>query len=498
MKRLFPISAIVLLLVLCFAGANGETRKPAVAGTFYPGDSTRLTQVVRDYLRKVKDLPEVDGQLMALIVPHAGLVYSGQIAAYSYKLLEGSDVKTVVLCGPAHRIGFQGASVYGPDITWQTPLGEIPCDKEVCQQMVASHENISVLPEPHAPEHCLEVQLPFLQMILRDFEIVPLLIGYPDQEVVENVADAMAGIDIGKDAILVASTDWQHYRPASEGWKYDSVGVDCIRRLNPDDLESYLKQGKTEACGGIATVAVMRAAIAKGADKVKILKYGDSGDASGDKATVVGYLAAAIYKSGDVDTVKSSEKEPREEQSTDYELTAADRETLLKIARTSIDCHLNKKPLPSFETSDILRDNGAAFVTLTKQGRLRGCIGYTTAFMPLHKAVSECAIKAAVQDYRFPPVIASELPGLHIEISVLTPLQQVESLDEIKVGRDGLMITLGAQRGLLLPQVATSYGWSETEFLQQTCRKAGLPFDAYLSPDALIERFQAVIFGEGE
>ena len=156
----------------------------------------------------------------------------------------------------------------------------------------------------------------------------------------------------------------------------------------------------------------------------------------------------------------------KSDSSPKFELTDADRHLLLEIARTSIDCHLNKKPLPDFDVAQTLRDNGAAFVTLSKSGRLRGCIGYTMALKPLWETVSECAVKAAVEDPRFPPVIAGELPELHIEISVLTPLEKVKSLDEIKVGRDGLMISLGMQRGLLLPQVATDYGWTETEFLQ--------------------------------
>ncbi|MFQ6009142.1 MAG: AmmeMemoRadiSam system protein A, partial [Candidatus Zixiibacteriota bacterium] len=161
-----------------------------------------------------------------------------------------------------------------------------------------------------------------------------------------------------------------------------------------------------------------------------------------------------------------------------------------------IERYLADGTFPEFEVSDNLKQPGAAFVTLTKNGQLRGCIGHIIAQDPLYETVSVCAVQAAVADRRFLPVQPDELPELHIEISVLTPLQEVKSLDEIEVGRDGLVISLGNNRGLLLPQVATEYGWNRTEFLEHTCRKAGLPTDAYKSPQALIQKFQAVIFHE--
>jgi AmmeMemoRadiSam system protein B/AmmeMemoRadiSam system protein A len=500
MRKFTWLTALCLAALLCCAKVDTATRQPAVAGSFYPGDSAALATMVAGHLANVGKSLEIDGQLIALIVPHAGLVYSGQIAAHGYKLLENSNISTVILCGPSHRVGFQGIAVYGPDVTWATPLGAVPCNNDLCQRLIDFDKDISVMQEAHAAEHCLEVQLSYLQSTLSEFHIVPVLMGYPNQETVQLLARGLSSLNIDEHVILLASTDWQHYRPASEGWKFDSVGVACIERLDPEALEKHLASGTTEACGGGATVAVLKAAIAKGANKVKILKYGDSGDASGDKSAVVGYLAAAVYKANG-STGSSSSSAPQSKETASYEpagfvLPDSDRQRLLEIARTSIGCHLNQKPLPDFDVSDNLRYNGAAFVTLTKLGRLRGCIGYTMAFKPLYQTVSECAIKAAVEDPRFPPVSATELPDLHVEISVLTPLQKVMSLDEIKVGRDGLMITMGQQRGLLLPQVATGYGWSETEFLEQTCRKAGLPLDAYKSPDAVIERFQAVIFGE--
>jgi AmmeMemoRadiSam system protein A len=244
----------------------------------------------------------------------------------------------------------------------------------------------------------------------------------------------------------------------------------------------------------------MKAAIARGADKVKILKYGHSGDVSGDNNQVVGYVAAVLYKS---DKKKSPEKSQEENTGKDneelpekFKLSAEDKEALLHIARRSIEGYLSDGKVPEFEVSDNLKKFGAGFVTLKKDGQLRGCIGYTTATGPLYKTISECAVKAAVSDYRFPPVKAAEIKSLHIEISVLTPMQEIASFDEIEIGRDGLMVFMGQSRGLLLPQVAVEQKWNRTQFLEATSRKAGLAPNAYRSPEAVIYKFQAVIFEE--
>ncbi|HUV31398.1 MAG TPA: AmmeMemoRadiSam system protein B [Acidobacteriota bacterium] len=499
MSRAVPLAGFLLLGLFCASAANSTVREPAVAGTFYPADSAALAAMVGDHLSAVGDSASIDGELIALIVPHAGLIYSGPIAAYSYKLLEDSGVENVILCGPSHRLRFEGVSVYGPGVAWKTPLGTVPCDDRLCKELIDFDPLIAESPQAHEAEHCLEVQLPYLQTVLKEFEIVPAIMGRPDPPTARLLAAAMVKLSPGGRTVMIASTDWQHYRAADEGWKMDSLGIDCLMRLDARGLENHLKSGRVEMCGGGPTVAVIKAAVARGANSVKILRYGDSGDVSGDKGSVVGYVAAAIYKArvgqGSEATLPDSPDAERGQIPTAM-LSDSDKTTLLRIARQSIESYLQDGNLPTFEVSGILAQPGAAFVTLEKQGQLRGCIGYTVASTPLYRTVSECAVKAAVADPRFPLVQASELADLHLEISVLTPLQRVESLEEIQVGRDGLMISMGGNRGLLLPQVATDYGWDRTEFLRQTCRKAGLPAEAYQSPGAVIEKFQAVIFEE--
>jgi AmmeMemoRadiSam system protein B/AmmeMemoRadiSam system protein A len=498
MRKSLYLLITCALTAITSAGATAVVRQPAVAGQFYPADQERLTAMVREHLDNVGKLPDINGELMALIVPHAGLVYSGQIAACGYKLLEGADISRVILVGPSHRYRFEGFSVYGPGIEWRTPLGNVACHDSLCNSLLQHDKHFRVVEQAHAQEHCLEVQLPYLQAVLPECEIVPVLMGYPDKAAIRLLTDGLAAAANDRQTLMIASTDWQHYRPASEGWPMDSLGMACLESLDPDRLEKYLNNGRVEMCGGSVTVAVLKAAMAKGANRVKILRYGDSGDISGDKNAVVSYVAAAVYKASGNNPAPTKEKADNTADKPPYRLTDGEKLRLLEIARESIRSYLTVGSVPQFEVPNKLKEPGAAFVTLERQGQLRGCIGHTVAVEPLYKTVSTCAVQAAVADPRFPAVRPHELAGLDIEISVLTPLQEVTSLDQIEVGRDGLMISLGGQRGLLLPQVATDYSWNRTQFLEHTCNKAGLPKDAYKSPKATIYKFQALVFGETE
>lgn len=490
MKKTIWLVIATTVCIICIMDCHADTdkaeiiREPAFAGQFYPADGEDLQTVVNKHLDNVVDLPRINGQIIALIAPHAGLVYSGQIAAYSYKILQNSGVNKVILIGPSHRFPFEGISVFGPGVRWRTPLGMIDCHDELCGRLIEQDRKIDIIPQAHEQEHCLEVQLPYLQTVLDDFSIVPAIMGRPTGETVNLLADVLTSLEFDSQAVMIASTDWQHYHPASVGWPMDSLGIECLKSLNVDLLQKKLGEGKVEACGGGSVVAVMKAAIAHGANRVKILKYGDSGDITGDKNSVVSYLAAVIYRDKKAETPKKGD------------LSENDKEKLLKIARRSIETFLKTRQAPEFDVPRNLKEPGAAFVTLEKHGRLRGCIGYTEAVDPLYETVSRCAIQAAVADPRFPPVRYDEMADIHIEISVLTPLQRVKSFEEIEVGRDGLMIFKGNNRGLLLPQVAAEYGWGREEFLKQTCRKAGLAQNAYKSDDAEVYKFQAIIFGE--
>ncbi len=496
----FLIGAAVFFLFGYPATSSAAIREPAVVGTFYPADSLELTTVVQSHLAGVAPEIEIDGQILALVVPHAGLVYSGPVAACAYKLLEGKDIKRVILCGPTHQYRFQGISVFGPFITWKTPLGQVKCDNDYCDRLIRYNKNIEVIRQAHQTEHSLEVQLPYLQTVLNDFQIVPVAMGIQDNVTIEILAEALTSLKPDPGTVMIASTDWQHYRPAAEGSPMDSLGMACLENMDMARLQEYLNSGRVEMCGGGPVMSVMKAALALGADKVKILKYADSGDQSGDKSSVVGYVAAVIYKSQkDAPLSKpAAAPVPLEGKKLPdlFELNGSEKRELLKIARKTLESYLAGTGLPDFDASESLQKFGAAFVTLKKDAGLRGCIGHTSAVAPLYQTVAECAIQAATEDPRFPAVTLDELSGIKIEISVLSPMQPVQDLNEILVGRDGLMIFKGRHRGLLLPQVAGENGWDREEFLAQTCLKAQLDRQSYLAPDVVIYKFQAVIFRE--
>ena len=271
----------------------------------------------------------------------------------------------------------------------------------------------------------------------------------------------------------------------------DEEGIATVTMLNPAKLLYKLRHKKTEACGGGPVATVLMTALKLGTDWARVLRYGDSGDVSGDISAVVGYASIAIGTTKEMDVPLNVEK-PQSELST------KERRRLLEIARSSIEGFLRHGEEPSFDVSERkLTELGAAFVTLEKNGRLRGCIGYTTPERPLYQTVSECAIMAATQDRRFPRLTQDELQEIQIEISVLSPFKKVDSIDEIVVGLHGLYLKKGERRGLLLPQVATDWKWNRREFLENVCRKSGLPIDGW-KEDAEIYVFSAEIFREGE
>ncbi len=497
--------AFFISILLLFATTNckkgGESsaqageyhRSPAVAGQFYPNDGQKLEEMVRGFLDNAKEVEIPYGKLQAIVVPHAGLIYSGQVAAYAYSLLRNKRVETVIMVGPSHYVRLPGASVYAKG-EFETPLGNVPVDSELAQAIIKQdRELFSFNPRDQAREHSLEVQLPFLQVVLPDCSIVPIMMGPQDSATVRRVADAITKVlqESDKRVLLLASTDWSHHHPRAEARRLDEEGIATITMLNPAKLLYKLRYKKTEACGGGPVAAVLMTALKLGTDWAKVVRYGDSGDVSGDISAVVGYASIAIGTTKEIDVPLNVEK-PQSELST------KERRRLLEIARTSIDGFLRHGEEPSFDVSERkLTELGAAFVTLEKNGRLRGCIGYTTPERPLYQTVSECAIMAATQDRRFPRLTQDELQEIQIEISVLSPFKKVDSIDEIVVGLHGLYLKKGERRGLLLPQVATDWKWNRREFLENVCRKSGLPIDAW-KEDAEIYVFSAEIFREGE
>ena len=466
-----------------------EVRKPAVAGSFYPGDSKTLSRQVRELLSQAAK-EEVAGEIVGLVSPHAGYMYSGLVAAHAFKTVEGMKFDAVVVVAPSHRVRFQGASVYDRG-GYETPLGVLPIEKDLCQKLKSESNLIQFLPQAHSQEHSLEVQLPFLQEVLGKFNLVPMVLGSQDYRSSETVGKAIARAVEGKKVLLVASTDLSHYHPYDRAVQLDRIILDDIQAFDAQRLGRDLDAGKGEACGGGPVMAVMVAAKELGANRARILKYMNSGDVTGDRSGVVGYAAAVFSRNSG-----SPEKKPdRKKTGVSLGLTDEDKKTLRQIAQSAIERRFKGEKPPQIDIAGgHLNENRGAFVSLHRQGRLRGCIGTIQPNRPLYQVVEEMATAAAFDDTRFSPLSAGELKDLDLEISVLTPLQRVEEVKEIEVGKHGLYIKKGFYAGLLLPQVATEYNWERVTFLEETCRKAGLPKNAWKEKGTEIYMFSADIF----
>ena len=470
-------------------------RESVIAGSWYPGNASRLQQEVQAYLSQAS-VADFQGQLVALISPHAGYRYSGQVAAYAYKILEKQKFATVVVIAPSHRSYFRGVSVY--DLGgYRTPLGVVPLDRELIASLKEREARIQYVPEAHSQEHSLEIQLPFLQVLLRDFKLVPLVMGNQDFVTCQWLAEAVAGcIEKNRSVLVVASSDLSHFHPYKQAKKLDQVVLDEVGEFDPRGLSDSLAQGKCEACGGGPMVTAMLIARRLGANNGRVLNYANSGDVTGDHSSVVGYMAAALWD----DPKATKEKNPQGQRvGVDLGLNPGEKAELLKIARDVVESHCRgkKPPQPVVESSTLNEPRGA-FVTLHKDGKLRGCIGQIRAEKPLIETIVEMAEAAAFRDPRFPPVTSEELGQLEYEISVLTPLRRIKNVEEIQVGIHGIYMRRGASSGLLLPQVATEWGWDRTTFLKHTCTKAGLPEDAWKDKKTEIYVFSADVFSPGD
>ncbi|MCX5833202.1 MAG: AmmeMemoRadiSam system protein B [Deltaproteobacteria bacterium] len=467
-------------------------RKPVVAGSWYPGDPDVLTRDIKAYLKKVPG-DGVGGRVVGLISPHAGYLYSGQIAAHGYKLIQGQRFDSVIVIGPSHRSSFRGASVYNSG-GFETPLGVVPVDADLADRIIAHGGSIAFYPQAHLQEHSIEIQIPFLQVVLGQFSFVPIVMGDQDRRACQELAEAISKAVKGKKVLVVGSSDLSHFHSYDKAVKLDRRVVDLVQKMDTDGLIRELGSGSCEACGGGPMVVTMLVAGKLGSTGVKVLKYANSGDVTGDTGRVVGYLSVAFY----VDNPSRSQVSGKTAVA-ERGLSEEEKKSLLEHARKTIECRLQGKPLPDLSyASAATQEKRGAFVSLKKQGRLRGCIGYIEGRKPLAQTVGDMALAAAFKDPRFPPVKREELADLDIEISVLTPLRKISDINEIKVGKHGLYVVKGFHSGLLLPQVATEYRWDRLTFLKETCYKAGLPADAWQDEKTEIYTFSADVFGSRE
>ncbi len=515
------LCGMLVLLSACFAPQEPPTASPMAstaptsvvteirpadgAGRWYPDDPDELAKMVDAYLEQAGEPVRPTEKPLLLIVPHAGYIYSGAVAAHAFKQIQGQHYDTVVVIGDTHTGGGSATIAVYAQGAFQTPLGVVPIDETAAQALInAAPEVISFDRAAFRAEHPVENQLPFLQRTLSDFHIVPIVIREGTLENAQVLSRALVQALAGKDALIVASTDLSHYPAYDDARRVDAATLAAIEDMDPQTLLDITQQQMSEGvpnlvtcfCSPGAVLTAMLTAQAWGAQPT-VLYYANSGDTPfGDHAQVVGYGAVAFWPGQGGNPGFALPPLPSPPPQPVF-LDQEEQRELLVLARRTIAEYLDSGTVPVYKpTTPGLMQQRGAFVTLEKGGELRGCIGNLVAERPLYLTVQYAALAAAFSDSRFPPVTAEELPELTLEISVLSELEPVTDPTTIEVGRDGLLIVRGQQQGVLLPQVPVEQGWDREEFLRQVCLKAGLPDDAWQDPQARLYRFTAQVFGK--
>ena len=473
-----------------------KIREPAVAGQFYPQKKQELENMLKDFLMEVTP-PDVEGEPIGLLVPHAGYAFSGPVAAAGFKAIEGKEFDTVILIGDSHHEWFEGVSVW-PAGLWRTPLGEVKVDQELAEKIISASPRFMVKDSAHLLEHSLEVEIPFLQITLKKgFKILPIIFGSEDEDW-QNLAKVIEKNIKGKQVLIIASSDLSHYPSYNLAKEADLKTLKAIEeKIDPLVLKEKIQElekenipnAQTFICGQDAVKTLLQIAKDLGAE-AKILKYANSGDSPfGEKSQVVGYGAVLFFKKGGFSC--------KEKKQSSQELNEKEQKELLTIARESVENFVKTGVIRDFKPgSERLKKNQGAFVTIKKNGQLRGCIGYTAQDRPLYQVVSQMAVAAAVQDYRFAPINTRELSELEYEISVLSSLKKINSPDEIQLGKHGVQVVAGKKSGLFLPQVAAENNWDLETFLNQLMLKAGLWPDYWKKYPVDFYVFTAQVFGE--
>jgi hypothetical protein len=473
-----------------------SVRRPAVAGSFYPGERNSLEQTVRAHLRGAF---RPAGRPKALIVPHAGYVYSGPVAATAYAVLEKREprIERVVLLGPSHRVYVRGLAAPS-SASFRTPLGDVPLDRAALES-VLSLPQVQVMDEAHALEHSLEVHLPFLQVVLGSFSLVPFSVGNASAEEVAEVLERLWG---GPETLIVVSSDLSHYLDYERARRLDAETTRAIEALDPEGL------GEESACGRVPIRGLLVVARRRGL-ACHTVDLRNSGDTQGRRDRVVGYGSYFFEEGGGAGTrgagggaaASSHAAGAAQGDAAAAQRSLRDR-LVLEVAKRAIDQGVRTgKPfiVDPAAFPPPLREWRAAFVTIEKNGQLRGCIGDLEASRPLVVSVADVAFKAARQDPRFPVVTPEELPELHVHASILTPMQRFpvdseeELLAKLRPGVDGLLLRDGAARATFLPQVWQSLP-EPRDFVAQLKRKAGWPAD-YWSPTLQVFRYEAESVG---
>lgn len=509
MTKKTKIVVLAICLALPFVSrANGNTgpgiREPAFAGRFYPGSAGMLKKAVGTYLKNA--VKQSGKRPIAIMAPHAGYIYSGQIAADAFNQAAGHDYDVVVILGANHTSPpFAGVSAY-PEAGYKTPLGTAMIDAELVKKLRNESRDVFFRESVHAGEHSAEVMVPFVQTLFPNLKILVAIVGSPDVKLCERFGGDLAKALEGRKPLIVASSDLSHYPNYGDAKRVDRRTLEAFAQMDLAGLDATLNKLMSEntpnlstcACGQAPAMAAISAAKKLGANCGRIVSYANSGDASiGERSRVVGYGAMTFSKDNTCEP-KPAKNSNGPNEKTVSSFTAEQKKTLLSFARETIRQALEAGIAPLARGFGAeLENRRGAFVTLKKDGRLRGCIGDMSGNTPLCQVVGAMALKAAFADRRFSPVKMEELGGIEIEISVLTPFKEVEGVEDIKVGRDGVLIKKEGRSAVFLPQVAPEQGWTRNEMLDNLCVKAGLPAEGWKKGTRFFT-FRADVFGEAD
>ena len=476
--------------------------RPATqANRFYTGDAKELSEEV-DSLLALHRGETVYRNVAALIVPHAGYYFSGNVAAAAYMAIpRDKQYKRIFLLGPSHHEWLDGASVNTEADYYAMPLGQVKVDRETAVALTAADSVFRYEPKAHDREHCLEVQLPFLQRRFGNGKstqtsedsvppIVPIIISTNDFQKLKRMTEALKPY-LTEENLFIVSSDFSHYPNYEDACKVDartgkaveSGDVEQFIATLEENARSGVRNLATSACGELAIATLLM--MIDSTYEVKHLMYQNSGDAEeSDHSRVVGYHAFAVLRNGQTRT------------DADFSLSDEEKRMLKEIAMTSIKDSLDGKPISHHSPlTSHLSEKCGAFVSLHKHGRLRGCIGHFGEDVPLHEIVAEMARAAAFEDPRFMPVTADELSDIDIEISVLTPMRRILSLDEFELHRHGIYIRKGYRSGTYLPQVADEVNWTKEEFVSHCAQdKAGIGWDGWRDAETELYVYEAIVF----
>lgn len=498
-KYIFLLMETVIISVAIISPAFAEIRRSDLAGTWYSPSKVELSAELKSYLDKAE--PEaIEEKIIGLISPHAGFSYSGPVAAYGYKAIQGQDIKTVIIVGFSHRKYYDGIALLDGE-GFSTSLGVVGIDNEITKELTEKNQKIISMPEAFSGENSIEMQIPFLQMVLKDFRLVLVEIGEQSLENCDIIANALYEVLKDRDKyLMIASSDMSHYLSYDDATNIDNSTIAIINKFDPLALyERNESEGHNILCGYGAVCAVMRASKMLGASNIKKLRYANSGDITQDKNRVVGYLSAAITKPMDnVPQPKGIKSDSESEEN--IMLNKEQRKILLKLARDTITLYLRENKILEVKEDDpVLNKKMGAFVTLHERGELRGCIGNLVGTKPLYLTVRDMAIEAATGDPRFLPVTFDEMKNIDIEISALSPLERIDDPEKIEIGKHGVIVKKGFLSGVYLPQVAIETGWNRDQFMDSLCaHKAGMNKDAWRKGECEIYIFTAEVFREGE